>query len=47
MERNAWACGDGNGAGNRKCLGVEMCCSKRWRAIYKAEDNAAIVVAQL
>ncbi len=48
MERNAWACGDGNGSGNRKSISVEICYSlSGGNRYYKAEDNAAIVVAQL
>ncbi|WP_130068069.1 N-acetylmuramoyl-L-alanine amidase [Bacillus albus] len=48
LERNAWACGDGNGAGNRKSISVEICYSlSGGERYYKAEDNAAIVVAQL
>lgn len=48
LERNAWACGDGNGAGNRKSISVEICYSlSGGERYYKAEDNAAVVVAQL
>nr|WP_088327956.1 N-acetylmuramoyl-L-alanine amidase [Bacillus cereus] len=48
LERNAWACGDGNGSGNRKSISVEICYSlSGGNRYYKAEDNAAIVVAQL
>ncbi|WP_144509141.1 peptidoglycan recognition protein family protein [Bacillus mycoides] len=48
LERNAWACGDGNGAGNRKSISVEICYSlSGGNRYYKAEDNAAIIVAQL
>ncbi|MDF9622596.1 N-acetylmuramoyl-L-alanine amidase [Bacillus cereus] len=48
LERNAWACGDGNGSGNRKSISVEICYSLSGGERYdKAEDNAAIVVAQL
>ncbi|EKS8366153.1 N-acetylmuramoyl-L-alanine amidase family protein [Bacillus thuringiensis] len=48
LERNAWACGDGNGSGNRKSISVEICYSlSGGDRYYKAEDNAAIVVAQL
>ncbi|WP_142342796.1 peptidoglycan recognition protein family protein [Bacillus wiedmannii] len=46
LERNAWHCGDGNG--NRKSIGVEICYSlSGGNRYYKAEDNAAIVVTQL
>ncbi|NIL33144.1 peptidoglycan recognition protein family protein [Bacillus thuringiensis] len=48
LERNAWHCGDGGGNGNRKSIGVEICYSLSGEdRYYKAEDNAAIVVAQL
>ncbi|PNK41411.1 peptidoglycan recognition protein family protein, partial [Bacillus thuringiensis] len=48
LERNAWACGDGNGSGNRKSISVEICYSlSGGDRYYKAENNAAIVVAQL
>ncbi|MES5896912.1 N-acetylmuramoyl-L-alanine amidase [Bacillus cereus group sp. RP43] len=48
LERNAWACGDGNGNGNRKSISVEICYSlSGGDRYYKAENNAAIVVAQL
>ncbi|MCU4733416.1 N-acetylmuramoyl-L-alanine amidase [Bacillus cereus] len=48
LERNAWHCGDGGGNGNRKSIGVEICYSlSGGDRYYKAEDNTAIVVAQL
>ncbi|HDV8362671.1 TPA: N-acetylmuramoyl-L-alanine amidase [Bacillus cereus] len=48
LERNAWHCGDGGGNGNRKSIGVEICYSlSGGDRYYKAEDNAAVVVAQL
>ena len=48
LERNAWHTGDGNGNGNRKSIGVEICYSlSGGDRYYKAENNAAIVVAQL
>ncbi|MEC5307513.1 N-acetylmuramoyl-L-alanine amidase [Bacillus thuringiensis] len=48
LERNAWHCGDGGGNGNRKSIGVEICYSLNGgNRYYKAEDNAAIIVAQL
>ncbi|WP_157418294.1 N-acetylmuramoyl-L-alanine amidase [Bacillus cereus] len=48
LERNAWHCGDGGGNGNRKSIGVEICYSLNGgNRYYKAEGNAAIVVAQL
>ncbi|PEA88287.1 N-acetylmuramoyl-L-alanine amidase [Bacillus thuringiensis] len=48
FDRNAWHCGDGNGAGNRQSIGVEICYSKSGGdRYYKAENNAAIIIAQL
>ncbi|MCU4808430.1 N-acetylmuramoyl-L-alanine amidase family protein [Bacillus cereus] len=48
FDRNAWHAGDGNGDGNRKSIGVEICYSlSGGDRYYKAEDNAAIVIAQL
>ncbi|ARF70808.1 hypothetical protein B7C51_25285 (plasmid) [Paenibacillus larvae subsp. pulvifaciens] len=48
FDRNAWHCGDGNGTGNRQSIGVEICYSKSGGSrYYKAEDNAAIIIAQL
>ncbi|PFR47648.1 N-acetylmuramoyl-L-alanine amidase, partial [Bacillus cereus] len=42
LERNAWACGDGNGPGNRKSISVEICYSlSGGERYYKAENNAA------
>ncbi|MHB0803307.1 N-acetylmuramoyl-L-alanine amidase [Bacillus thuringiensis] len=47
LERNAWHTGDGNGNGNRKSIGVEICYSlSGGNRYYQAEDRAAIVVAQ-
>lgn len=46
--RNAWHCGDGNGTGNRKSIGVEVCYSKSGGAKYKAAEALAIkFIAQL
>ncbi|HFK1435615.1 TPA: N-acetylmuramoyl-L-alanine amidase C-terminal domain-containing protein [Bacillus cereus] len=48
LERNAWACGDGNGPGNRESISVEICYSKSGGdRYYKAEENAVDVVRQL
>ncbi|PEM37109.1 peptidoglycan recognition protein family protein, partial [Bacillus pseudomycoides] len=48
FDRNAWHAGDGNGNGNRKSIGIEICYSlSGGDRYYKAEDNAAIVIAQL
>ncbi|MFJ3387475.1 N-acetylmuramoyl-L-alanine amidase family protein [Lysinibacillus sp. NPDC086135] len=47
-DRNAWHCGDGNGNGNRKSIGVEICYSKSGGERYdKAENNAVELVAYL
>lgn len=46
--RNAWHCGDGQGNGNRKSIGVEICCSKSGGARYMAaEENAIQYIAKL
>lgn len=48
LERNAWHTGDGNGNGNRKSIGVEICYSlSGGDRYYKAEDNAVDVVRQI
>src|SRR6185312_8677979 len=48
VDRNAWHCGDGNGAGNRKSIGVEICYSKSGGTrYYLAEGLAVRFVAQL
>ena len=50
LDRNAWHCGDGNGNGNRKSVGVEICYSKLGKEsskFKKAEDNAVNVCAKL
>lgn len=49
LDRNAWHCGDGgNGAGNRKSIGVEICYSKSGGSRYqKAEALAIKFIAQL
>lgn len=49
-DRNAFHCGDGNGAnsGNRTSIGVEVCYSKSGGAKYKAAEKLAIkFIAQL
>ena len=44
--RNAWHAGDGNGNGNRKTIGVEICYSTGDKAKFeKAQENAAEFVA--
>jgi N-acetylmuramoyl-L-alanine amidase len=46
--RNAWHCGDGNGNGNRKSIGVEICYSKSGGARYeKAKANAIKFIVKL
>lgn len=48
--RNAWHCGDGQGNGNRKSIGVEICYNKLGASnskFKKAEENAVQVCAQL
>lgn len=48
LDRNAWHCGDGNGAGNRKSIGIEICYSKSGGTkYYQAEGLAIQFVAQL
>lgn len=48
FDRNGWHAGDKDGDGNRKSIGVEICYSKSGGPkYYQAEDNAAIVIAQL
>lgn len=48
LNRNAWHCGDGQGNGNRKSIGIEICYSKSGGARYiKAEENAVQLTAQL
>lgn len=46
--RNGWHSGDGNGTGNRKSIGIEICYSKSGgEKFVKAEENAAILVAYI
>jgi hypothetical protein len=48
LDHNAWHCGDGNGTGNRKSIGIEICYSKSGgERYYKAEKNAVHLIAQL
>lgn len=48
FNRNAWHCGDGQGNGNLKSIGVEICYSKSGGARYAvAEENAVQYIAQL
>lgn len=48
LNRNAWHAGDGNGAGNRKGLAIEICYSKSGGTRFDhAEKNAAHFIATL
>ena len=48
FNRNGWHAGDGNGSGNRKSIGIEICYSKSGGAKYKeSEANAVEYVALL
>lgn len=48
LDRNGWHAGDGNGNGNRKSIGIEICYSKSGGdRFHKAEYNAAILTAYL
>lgn len=48
LDRNGWHAGDGNGDGNRKHIGIEICYSKSGGDRFtKAEENAAELVAKI
>jgi len=48
FDRNAWHCGDGQGNGNLKSIGVEICYSKSGGVRYAvAEENAVQYIASL
>ena len=48
LNRNGWHAGDGNGAGNRQGIAIEICYSKSGGDRFiKAEQNAAKLIAQL
>lgn len=48
FDRNAWHCGDGQGDGNRKSIGIEICYSKSAGSRYvAAEENAVQYIAKL
>ena len=48
LDRNGWHAGDGNGTGNRKSIGIEICYSKSGGSKFeKAEKNTAELVAYL
>lgn len=42
LNRNGWHAGDGNGDGNRKSIGVEICYSKSGGERYNASENMAV-----
>lgn len=44
FNRNAWHCGDGQGNGNRKSIGIEICYSKSGGARYAAAEENAVQV---
>lgn len=47
-DRNAWHAGDGNGKGNRKSIGVEICYSASGgKRFTEAEKNGAKLVADI
>ena len=47
LSRNAWHAGDGNGTGNRKSIGVEICYSKSGgKRFDEAEKNAVKWIAR-
>lgn len=48
LNRNAWHAGDGNGAGNRQGIGIEICYSKSGGSKFTAAEKlAAKFIAQL
>ncbi|CAM3352360.1 peptidoglycan recognition protein family protein [Nosocomiicoccus ampullae] len=54
FNRNTWHAGDGNGAGNRQSIGIEICYSMdngysgaKSARYKKAEDNAALYIAHV
>lgn len=48
LNRNGWHAGDGNGTGNRKSIGIEICYSRSGgERFIKAEQNGAELVALL
>ena len=48
LDRNAWHAGDGNGKGNRKGIGIEICYSLTGGERFeKAQENAAMLTAGL
>ena len=48
LDRNGWHAGDGNGTGNRKSIGIEICYSKSGGSKFeKAEKNAVELISSL
>lgn len=48
LDRNGWHAGDGNGTGNRKSIGIEICYSKSGGEKFtKAENNAVELIVHL
>ena len=48
LNRNGWHAGDGNGTGNRKSIGIEICYSKSGGDRFiKAEENAVELIVRL
>lgn len=48
IDRNGWHSGDGNGSGNRKSIGIEICYSKSGGERYKKSELLAVkFIAQL
>lgn len=48
LDRNGWHAGDGNGTGNRKSIGIEICYSRSGGDRFiKAEERAAELIAYL
>lgn len=48
LDRNGWHAGDGNGTGNRKSIGIEICYSKSGgNKFIKAEQNAVELIVHL
>ena len=48
LNRNGWHAGDGNGTGNRKSIGIEICYSKSGGDRFnKAEQNAVELIVHL
>lgn len=48
LDRNGWHAGDGNGTGNRKSIGIEICYSKSGGDRFiKAEERAAELIAYI